>query len=94
MFYDYLFYQVYSIIASISSVAGISPQSCICRMVIALHVGPCFFTSLVYHHNYLTLVPQVNPQSKKSYLCYVWQALALNWIEQASLFGVTYVSNR
>lgn len=88
------FIQVYNIIPSISSITGISPQRYIWRIVIALHVGPRFLTSLVYHRYFLTLISRVNQSAKRTYLCYVWLALALNLIEQASLIGVTYVSNR
>ena len=86
--------QVYNVIPSISSITGISPQRYIWRIVIALHVGPRFLTSLVYHRYYLTLLSRVSQSKKKIYLFHVWLALALNLIEQAALIGVTYVSNR
>ena len=37
---------------------------------------------------------RVSPLKKKSYMCHIWLALFLNLVEQASLIGVTYVSNR
>ena len=86
--------QVYNVIPSISSITGISPQRYIWRIVIALHVGPRFLTSLVYHRFYLNQLSRVSQLKRKSYLCHVWLALSLNLIEQAALIGVTYVSNR
>lgn len=86
--------QVYNVIPSISAITGISPQRYIWRIVIALHVGPRFLTSLVYHRFYLNQLSRVSQLNKKSYLCHVWLALSLNLIEQAALIGVTYVSNR
>ncbi len=86
--------QVYNVIPSISAITGISPQRYIWRIVIALHVGPRFLTSLVYHRFYLNQLSRVSQLKKKSYLCHVWLALSLNLIEQAALIGVTYVSNR
>ena len=86
--------QVYNVIPSISAITGISPQRYIWRIVIALHVGPRFLTSLVYHRFYLNQLSRVSQSNKKSYLFHVWLALSLNLIEQAALIGVTYVSNR
>ncbi|KAI9554253.1 hypothetical protein GHT06_019525 [Daphnia sinensis] len=86
--------RVYNVIPSISAITGISPQRYIWRIVIALHVGPRFLTSLVYHRFYLNQLSRVSQLKKKSYLCHVWLALSLNLVEQAALIGVTYVSNR
>ena len=88
------FLQVYNIIPSISSITGISPQRYIWRVCIAVHVGPRFLTSLVYHRYYLALTSRVELAKRKSYLYHVWIAFILNLIEQAALIGVTYVSNR
>ena len=89
-----LFFQVYNIIPSISSITGISPQRYIWRICIALHVGPRFLTSLVYHRFYLTMLVDITQSQKKTFLYLVWLAFILNLTEQAALIGVTYVSNR
>ena len=91
---DFSSVQVYNVIPSISSITGISPQRYIWRVCIAVHVGPRFLTSLVYHHFYLTLVSKVETSKRKYYIFHVWLALVLNLVEQAALIGVTYVSNR
>ena len=88
------FFQVYNVIPSISSITGISPQRYIWRVCIAVHVGPRFLTSLVYHHFYLTMAAKVETAKRKNFIFHVWLAFALNLIEQAALIGVTYVSNR
>ena len=90
-----LFHQVYNVIPSISSITGISPQRYLWRVCIALHVGPRFLTSIVYHRFYLSMVPSLPASAdSKSYIFHVWLAFALNLAEQAALIGVTYVSNR
>lgn len=86
--------RVYNIIPSISAITGISPQRYVWRIIIALHVGPRFLASLVYHRFYLTLVPRVEQNKRKNFIYLVWLALCLSLVEQASLIGVTYVSNR
>jgi len=86
--------RVYNVIPSISSITGISPQRYIWRVCIAVHVGPRFLTSLVYHHFYLTMAAKVETAKRKNFIFHVWLAFALNLIEQAALIGVTYVSNR
>ena len=64
------------------------------RICIAIHVGPRFLISLVYHRFYLSLLSDIAPRDKKTFSYHIWTAFAFNLVEQAALIGVTYISNR
>lgn len=86
--------QVFNVIPSISAITGITPQTYLWRICIALHIGPRILVAHLYK-NYLSNLAKITLNSnawiKKFFIssCY-W----FNMIELSSLCGVTYVSNR
>ncbi|XKL66911.1 hypothetical protein PGB90_010331 [Kerria lacca] len=86
--------RVFNVIPSISAITGITPQTYLWRICIALHIGPRILVAHLYK-NYLSNLAKITLNSnawiKKFFIssCY-W----FNMIELSSLCGVTYVSNR
>lgn len=87
--------KVYNILPSISAITGITPQTYLWRVSIALHIGPRLLIASVYYSYYKQIIMSIKDPSKKSSghkllnICY-W----FNVLEVASLCGVTYISNK
>lgn len=87
--------KVYNILPSISAITGITPQTYLWRVSIALHIGPRLLIASVYYSYYKQIIMTIKDPSKRSSgqkllnICY-W----LNVLEVASLCGVTYISNK
>ncbi|XP_066582948.1 post-GPI attachment to proteins factor 2-like [Prorops nasuta] len=87
--------RVYNVLPSISAITGVSPQTYLWRISVALHIGPRLIIANVYYSYYCKVLKSITdvPTKILGYrllnLCY-W----LNIAEVASLCGVTYISNR
>lgn len=81
-------------IPSISAITGITPQTYLWRISVALHIGPRIVVAHLYK-NYFKYLANIAVDSsswfKKLFIssCY-W----FNIVELSSLCGVTYISNR
>lgn len=86
--------KVFNVIPSISAITGITPQTYLWRISVALHIGPRIVVAHLYK-NYFKYLANIAVDSsswfKKLFIssCY-W----FNIVELSSLCGVTYISNR
>ncbi|KAL8580217.1 hypothetical protein ACOMHN_039998 [Nucella lapillus] len=86
--------EVKNFIPSISAVTGIIPQTYVWRIGIALHSAPRFAVGVIHYHHYLQRVSFVRESRRGVFRKLVSLNFWLNTIENASLVGVTYISNR
>ncbi|XP_076468068.1 acyltransferase PGAP2-like [Babylonia areolata] len=86
--------EVKNYIPSISAVTGITPQTYVWRIGIALHSAPRFAVGVIHYHYYLQRLSFVKESHRGFFKKLISLNFWLNTIENASLVGVTYISNR
>ncbi|XP_067663240.1 post-GPI attachment to proteins factor 2-like isoform X1 [Haliotis asinina] len=85
---------VTNFIPSISAVTGITPQSYLWRICVALHSTPRFAVAVIYYNMYKNLSNVVSKEYRGLFLKLIRLNYWLNFIENSTLVGVTYISNR
>ena len=86
--------QVKNYIPSISAVTGITPQTYLWRIGIALHSAPRFAVGFMHYNYYSQRLGFVRECQRGFFKKLISLNFWLNTIENASLVGVTYVTNR
>lgn len=85
---------VYNFIPSISAITGISPQRYIWRIGVALHCSPRLLIASVYYTYYSGLAINLDQSDRPRFKKWVDINYWLNLMENLSLIGVTYISNK
>lgn len=85
---------VTNFIPSISAVTGITPQRYVWRICIALHCTPRFAVAFMYYNLYKGYLQNIQKQHQGLFLALIKVNFWLNIMENSSLIGVTYISNR
>lgn len=86
--------QVKNYIPSISAVTGITPQTYLWRIGIALHSAPRFAVGFMHYNYYFQRLGFVRECQRGFFKKLISLNFWLNTVENASLVGVTYVTNR
>lgn len=85
---------VTNFIPSISAVTGITPQRYVWRICIALHCTPRFAVAFMYYNLYNGYLQNIPKQHHRLFVVLTKVNFWLNIIENSSLIGVTYISNK
>ncbi|ESO93772.1 hypothetical protein LOTGIDRAFT_104796 [Lottia gigantea] len=85
---------VTNFVPSISAVTGIRPQTYLWKICIALHSAPRFAVAVIYYNYYKDLLYLVSDKYKGLFGFLMTVNFWFNTIEDASLVGVTYISNK
>lgn len=91
---EVLYLQVKNFIPSISAVTGITPQTYLWRIGIALHSAPRFAVGFMHYNYYMQRLGFVKESRRGFFKKLISLNFWLNTIENSSLVGVTYVTNR
>ncbi|XP_041356768.1 post-GPI attachment to proteins factor 2-like [Gigantopelta aegis] len=85
---------VTNFIPSISAVTGITPQTYLWRVGVALHSTPRFIVAIMYYNYYASRIDNISKKYQNLYSKVMRLNFWLNIIENSSLVGVTYITNR
>ncbi|XP_029644403.1 post-GPI attachment to proteins factor 2-like [Octopus sinensis] len=85
---------VTNFIPSISAVTGITPQRYLWRICIALHCTPRFAVAFMYFNMYKGFLQSIKKEHQSLFLTLIKVNFWLNIMENSSLIGVTYISNK
>ncbi|XP_050417056.1 post-GPI attachment to proteins factor 2-like [Patella vulgata] len=85
---------VTNFVPSISAVTGIRPQTYLWRICIALHSAPRFAIAVVYFNYYKNLQHLISTKYLTLFNVLLHVNFWFNTIENSSLVGVTYISNK
>eukprot|EP00106_Octopus_bimaculoides_P000806 XP_014768248.1 PREDICTED: post-GPI attachment to proteins factor 2-like [Octopus bimaculoides] len=85
---------VTNFIPSISAVTGITPQRYLWRICIALHCTPRFAVAFMYFNMYKGFLQSIKKEHQNLFLTLIKVNFWLNIMENSSLIGVTYISNK
>ena len=88
------YFQVKNYIPSISAVTGITPQTYVWRIGIALHSAPRFAVGFLHYNYYLQRLSFVRENHQGLFKKLIRLNFWLNTLENSALVGVTYITNR
>ncbi|XP_065215907.1 post-GPI attachment to proteins factor 2-like [Planococcus citri] len=86
--------RVFNVIPSISAVTGITPQTYLWRISVALHIGPRIIVAHLYRNYFSYLLSLDTAPTSVFKRVFVSSCFWFNIVELSSLCGVTYISNR
>lgn len=86
--------QVFNVIPSISAVTGITPQTYLWRISVALHIGPRIIVAHLYRNYFSYLLSLDTAPQNRFKQFFVSSCFWFNIVELSSLCGTTYISNR